>query len=135
MAITTIMWTSVVAMATFLVIDLLWLGVIAQNIYQSFMGGIMLEKPRWPAAIAFYTIFVAELMYFAIVPAMQKDSLQLALVNGALYGLFTYATFDLTSYAVLKGFPGGIVPIDMAWGTFLAASVSSITYFVHRSFS
>ena len=44
------------------------------------------------------------------------------------FGLVTYATWDLTSLAVIEGFPVGIVPIDMAWGTFLAAAVSGLTY-------
>ena len=46
--------------------------------------------------------------------------------------LVTYATWDLTNLAVLKGFAASIVPIDMAWGTVLAATVSVVTFWISR---
>lgn len=133
MSITTASWVTAVAFVIFLAIDLTWLGIVAQGTYRHFMGDIMLDKPRWGAAFAFYALFVVGLVYFAIAPAIADQSLQTAVVKGALFGLFTYATFDLTCYAVLKGFPGAIVPIDMIWGTVLAMSVSSATFLVHRA--
>jgi uncharacterized membrane protein len=46
----------------------------------------------------------------------------------------TYATWDLTNLAVLEGFPAAIVPIDLAWGTVLGASVTGATWVVHARF-
>ncbi len=126
-------WTSAIALAVFLMIDLLWLGVVARGIYAKYLGEIMLDSPRWGSALTFYTIFVGGLMYFVIAPAIEAGSLRDALVRGALFGIVTYATFDLTAHAVLRGFPGGIVPIDMAWGAFLAATVSGATFAIHRA--
>jgi uncharacterized membrane protein len=120
-----------VAFATFMVIDLIWLGLIANDLYRKAIGPLMLDKPNWPVAVVFYLIFVAGLVYFAIGPAADGGTFQDALVKGALFGFFTYATFDLTNWAVLKGWTPWIVPIDMAWGTFLGGSVASITWFIN----
>ncbi len=117
-----------IAFVVFLVIDLLWLGVIGRGIYVHFLGDFLAEDVRWGAAFLFYAIFVAGLIYFAIGPAIEAGSLGDAVLKGAIYGLVTYATYELTNYAVIEDWPGGIVPIDMAWGVVLAASVSSATY-------
>jgi uncharacterized membrane protein len=119
-----------VAAAVFLVIDLLWLGFVAPALYEHFLGDLLADSPNVAAAAVFYAIFVAGLVYFVIAPAVDEQSVRTALVRGAAFGFVTYATWDLTSLAVIEGFPVGIVPIDMAWGTFLAAAVSVTTYMV-----
>jgi uncharacterized membrane protein len=120
-----------ISLIIFLAIDLLWLGFVAKDLYAHFMGDILREKPNWAAALTFYAIFVAGLTYFVTAPAIDAGSLTDAAVRGALFGIVTYATFDLTSLAVLKGYPLGIVPIDMAWGAVLATSVSTASYTVY----
>jgi uncharacterized membrane protein len=123
----------VMALAAFLAIDLTWLGFVAKSIYGGLMKDIMTPNVNWPAALGFYALFVVGLIYFAIGPAVREGSLQSAMLNGALYGLFTYATYDLTNYAVLKGYPAALVPIDIAWGVFLAFAVSSVTVLAYRA--
>lgn len=120
-----------IAFAIFIVIDLVWLGVIASSLYRRILGPLMRDTPNWPVAIAFYLLFVAGLLYFAIAPAVDGGNLQDALIKGALFGFFTYVTFDMTNWAVLEGYPAAIVPIDIAWGTALGASVASLTWIVH----
>ena len=117
-----------VAAVVFLALDLVWLTLVAPGLYDHFLGDLLAESPNAVAAALFYAIFVAGLVYFAIAPAVAEGSVRTALVRGAAFGLVTYATWDLTSLAVIKGFPVGIVPIDLAWGTFLAAAVSATTY-------
>jgi uncharacterized membrane protein len=119
-----------VAAAAFCLIDFIWLGTIAKQVYADRMGHLLADRPNVAAAVVFYAIFVAGLVYFVIHPAVADGSWQQALFVGAFFGLVTYATWDLTNLAVLKDFPLSIVPIDMAWGTFLAASVSTTTYLV-----
>lgn len=121
-----------VAAATFVVLDLIWLGVVASGLYRRIMGDLLREHANVPAAVAFYLLFLVGLTYFAIAPAVESGSVGDALFKGALFGLVTYATWDLTNLAVLKGFPAAIVPIDMAWGTALGAGVSSVTWLVHE---
>jgi uncharacterized membrane protein len=117
-----------IAAVVFLVVDLVWLSLVAPGLYEYFLGDLLAEDPNVAAAVLFYAIFVAGLVYFVIAPAVEEQSPRTALVRGAAFGLVTYATWDLTSLAVIEGFPAGVVPIDMAWGTFLAATVSISTY-------
>lgn len=119
-----------IAAVVFLALDLVWLSLVAQGLYEHFLGDLLADSPNAAAAFVFYAIFVAGLVYFVIAPAVDEQSVRTALVRGAAFGLITYATWDLTSLAVIEGFPVGIVPIDMAWGTFLAAAVSTTTYLV-----
>lgn len=119
-----------VAAVVFLVLDLAWLGLVAQGLYERLLGDLLAEQPNVAAAVAFYAIFLAGLVYFVIAPAVEERSLRSALFRGAAFGLVTYATWDLTSLAVIEGFPAAIVPIDMAWGAVLAAAVSTVTLLV-----
>lgn len=119
-----------VAAAVFVLVDFVWLTTIAQQVYDRRMGHLLADSPNVGAAVLFYAIFLAGLVFFVVHPAVDAGSWQRALLAGAFFGLVTYATWDLTNLAVLKDFPASIVPIDMAWGTFLAASVSISTYAV-----
>ena len=117
-----------VALPAFLVIDLIWLGVVARSFYQSQMGHLMRAQVNWAAAIVFYLLFVAGIVVLAVWPALERQSLAHALVLGALLGLVTYAAYDLTNLATLEGFPLKVALVDLAWGTVLCATVSAITY-------
>ena len=119
-----------VAIVAFTVLDVIWLGTVAKDLYAAHIGHLLAPKANLPAAIAFYAIFLAGLVFFVIHPAIAEGSWTKALLVGAVFGFGTYATWDLTNLAVLKDFPFSIVPIDMAWGTFLAAAVSTATYAV-----
>jgi len=122
-----------VAALVFCVVDFVWLGTVAQGLYDDRLGDLLAEEPNLGAAVVFYAIFVAGLVFFVIHPAVERASGLYAVLAGAFFGLVTYATWDLTSLAVLEGFPASLVPIDLAWGTFLAASVSAVTYAVTRA--
>lgn len=124
----------IVALSVFIVLDGIWLGLVAKNLYATQLKGLMTDNVKWGAAILFYLLFIGMLIYFVIAPALQGGSLQIAATRGALFGLATYATYDLTNYATLKGFPLNIVIIDMIWGTFLSASVASIAYVLYTKF-
>ena len=114
----------------FLMIDLLWLGIIAKNLYQKYLGNLLSDKVNWTAAFIFYFIYVAGISIFAIYPAIQKGSAFNAILMGALFGLFTYATYDLTNLATLKDWPISIVFIDILWGIILSASVSLSGFYI-----
>jgi len=117
-----------IALPVFFAIDMVWLALIARNFYQNQIGFLMKPNVNWPAAIIFYLLFLIGLVVFVIEPAMAKREWMQALVKGALFGLITYATYDLTNLATLKDWPFTVVWVDMIWGTVLAASVSVITY-------
>lgn len=119
-----------IAFAVFLLIDMLWLGVIAKNFYERQIGFLTKEKVNWPAAIIFYGLFVFGLVFFVISPAVVDLSPMETILRGALFGLVTYATYDLTNLATLKGWPLKLALVDILWGMVLASSVSIITYFI-----
>lgn len=122
-----------IAVPIFFIIDLAWLGVVAKDLYQKHMGHLMRPTPNWPVAVIFYLLFIIGLVIFAIYPALRNSSWSYALLYGALFGFFTYMTFDLTSLAVLKDWPWRIVIIDIIWGVFLSSSVSVSAYFIAKS--
>lgn len=117
-----------VALPTFLVIDLVWLGLVARSFYRTQMGHLMRADVNWAAAIAFYLIFVAGVVVLAVWPAIERESFARAVFLGGFLGLVTYAAYDLTSLAVMEGFPLKIAIVDLIWGTVLCASISAITY-------
>jgi uncharacterized membrane protein len=116
----------------FFAIDLVWLGLIAKNIYKKYLGSLMSETVNWGAAMVFYLLFIAGIFIFVINPSIEKQSALRAVLLGAFFGLITYATYDLTNYATLKGFPLNVVIIDLAWGTFVTATVSLAGYYITK---
>ena len=119
-----------VSFIIFFAIDLLWLGIFAKKLYQNQIGHLLKTDVNWVAAIIFYLLFIGGLVIFVLMPAVEKGSILQALYMGALFGLLTYATYDLTNLATLKDWPLQITLIDLAWGTFLGASTSTISYFL-----
>lgn len=114
----------------FLVIDLTWLGFIAKDLYKKYLGHYLTDNVNWIAAIIFYILFVIGTSIFAIYPAINKNSALTAIILGALFGFFTYATYDLTNLATLKEWPLTIVFIDIIWGSILTASVSLSGFYI-----
>lgn len=112
-----------------LVIDMIWLGVIAKPMYRAGIGHLMAESPNLVAAGAFYLMYPIGLMVFAVLPNASAVALFVgatspwasAAVAGALFGLFAYATYDLTNLATLKNWPLQLSLIDIAWGVFASA--------------
>ena len=119
-----------IALPVFFVIDMAWLALVAKNFYQKQIGFLMKPDINWLAAIIFYLLFITGLIIFVITPAVIKQSWVHALLYGALFGLVTYATYDLTNLATVKDWPLLVTLVDLAWGSVLAASVSVITYLI-----
>lgn len=117
-----------IALPVFFVIDMVWLGLVAKNFYRTQIGFLMKPDINWTAAILFYLLFIAGLVLFVIVPAVEKNAWTHALAYGALFGLITYATYDLTNLATLKEWPLTLTVVDLTWGAILAATVSVVTY-------
>lgn len=118
----------------FLAADMLWLGVVARDLYRAQMGDLLAPNPNLAAAAAFYGLYIAGVLYFAVWPALASGSWTAALVSGAILGLLAYGTYDLTGLAVLRGFPATLAVIDMAWGAALTAAAATAGYFAARAF-
>jgi uncharacterized membrane protein len=120
----------IIALPVFFVIDMAWLVLVAKKFYQEQIGFLMKPDINWFAAIIFYFLFIAGLVIFVISPAVEKHSWVHALIFGALFGLITYATYDLTNLATMKDWPLLVTVVDLIWGTVLASSISLITYLI-----
>ena len=120
----------VVALIIFLIVDALWLGLIAKGMYESQIGSIMTDNPNLIAAAIFYLIFIFGLLMFVIKPALAAQSLKYAALYGALFGFIAYATFDLTNLALIKGWTVPVTLADLAWGAFIGSFVCSSTYLI-----
>lgn len=121
-----------IALPVFFAIDMVWLGLIANNFYKKHIGFLMSQEVNWIAALIFYLLFIAGLVVFVISPALEKNSLPTALLLGALFGLITYATYDLTNLATIKNWPLLVTVVDLLWGMTLSASVSAITFLIAK---
>lgn len=117
-----------VGLLVLLVLDLIWLGVVAKGFYQEQLGHLMRPDVRWLPAVLFYLIYVAVVVAIVVVPAVEQQSLGRAVLFGALFGLAAYSAYDLTSLALIRDFPIKVAVVDLAWGTFLTATVSWAAY-------
>ena len=109
----------------FFAVDMAWLGLIAKGLYKKYLGSFLSDKVNWTAAIIFYLLFIIGIFYFAILPAVEKNSLAKAIISGALFGFFTYATYDLTNLATLKDWP-----LPIIWVAVLTGIVSTAGFYI-----
>jgi uncharacterized membrane protein len=113
-----------VALVIFLIMDALWLGVVARGFYTSRMGELLLDQPRWGVAAIFYALYIVGLVYFAVVPGMASGSWATGAFNGALFGFFAYLTYNATNLSVLRGYDPVVAIVDTSWGTIMGAVVA-----------
>ncbi len=116
----------------FFAIDMVWLGYVAKGFYQRNLASFLSPSVNWSAALLFYLLYIAGILIFAIVPALEKNSLGRAALLGGLFGFFTYATYDLTNLATLEDWPLKVVVADIAWGVLLCAVVASCSFLIGR---
>lgn len=106
-------------MIIFFAIDFVWLGTVAKSFYQNQIGDLLLDNFRVGVAVGFYVFYLMGVVFFAINPALKAGSVSTALLYGALFGFFCYATYDFTNLATLKGYTATVALVDLSWGTAL----------------
>ena len=116
-----------VCLVTFVAIDLTWLGVMAPRFYKPTLGDTALAGVNLPPAILFYVLYPLGLVIFAIEPSLRSGSIGTALLYGALFGFFTYATYDLTNQATLRNWTLSLTIVDVVWGTVLGGVVACVS--------
>ena len=117
----------VCAAIVFGVLDAMWLSWAGPNLYRPVIGEIMAENFNVGAAAAFYFIYLAGMIWFAIKPGLDAGSVATAALNGVLLGALCYATFDLTSQAVFKVWATKVSVMDIMWGGFATGVTSAVT--------
>ena len=121
-----------ITLVVFFAIDMIWLGVVAKGFYRRHLGSMLSPKVNWAAAVLFYLLFIVGLLVFAVKPALAAGNSHKALILGALLGLISYATYDLSNLATMKDWPLMVTIVDLVWGTVLGGAVSYISAFLGR---
>ncbi|CCD91396.1 conserved membrane hypothetical protein [Bradyrhizobium sp. ORS 375] len=105
-------------LAVLLGFDIPFLAIVAKGFFQSQVGE-MLGEVRPVPAVLFYLLYIAGVLIF--VSGTADATWRSTLLYGALFGLFCYATFELTSLAMLKQWAWAVVALDISWGMFVTA--------------
>lgn len=121
-------------LVTFVAVDLVWLMWLARPTYVAEMGSLLRKEPQLAAAVAFYLLYAAGLVFFAVSPGLKAGSAMHAMVLGAALGLVAYGTYDLTNLSVVEGFNLRIAVIDLAWGTVLSGVTAGMVVAAHDRF-
>jgi len=108
---------------TMCVIDLVWLGVLATDLYNDALGPLRATETVGIAAALFYLQYVLVIQYFAVMPSL---TVKQAAKRGLLIGWIGYATYELTNWAVIEAWPKELVIVDIVWGLVLTTSVASV---------
>jgi uncharacterized membrane protein len=116
----------------FVILDLLWLGVIAKSFYQNQLGHLLSHNVNWPAAIIFYFVYITGIFIFCVYPAISKGDFLTAIIFGVIFGIIAYGTYDLTNLATLNNWPVKLTVIDLAWGGVLTGIVASWGFLVSK---
>lgn len=116
------------ALVAFCIMDAVWLGVIATDFYFDRLGGLLREDPDWAAAGVFYLGYIAGVVYFAVLATAPDAGWKAAAKRGALLGLLTYATYDMTNMATLVGWSLTVSVVDMIWGMVITGTAATAGY-------
>lgn len=116
----------VLTFVIFAAFDIAWLTTMGAKLYKQTLGSILTDEIRTLPAIAFYLMYPAGLVIFAIAPALKGGSPWIAVIYGALFGLFAYGTYELTNYATLRNWTAQITLIDMAYGLVVSGVVAGL---------
>jgi uncharacterized membrane protein len=117
---------------SFLALDSIWLSLAASRLYRPQLGPLLLERFNMVPAAAFYLIYLAGILVFAVGPALETGRWTSALARGAMLGLVAYATYDLTNQATLRGWSATVTIADLCWGSFVTATAATIGFMVAR---
>jgi uncharacterized membrane protein len=120
------------AFVVLVALDMLWLRVIAIDWYRDGMGTLLADQPNLVAAALFYLLYPVGVVIFGVQLDRPDSGVMHAVMMGALFGFFAYATYDLTNLAVVRNWPLHLSVIDLAWGTAVSGVTAGITKFVTR---
>lgn len=122
------------AIAAFLILDGLWLGLVAKSFYADQLGALMRKNFLPVPAVAFYLAYTAGLVFLAVRPGQPDISLANVAFYGAVVGFLSYGTYDMTNLATLKDWPWRVSVVDLIWGTALSAAVATVSALTLRHF-
>jgi uncharacterized membrane protein len=120
----------VATFVVFVAIDFVWLSSMANVLYKPVLKDILLPEFRLAPAVVFYLLFPLGLVIFGVAAGIRSGNWTDALVYGALFGFFAYATYDLTNQATLRNWETKLTLIDLAWGSFVSGTAATAGFFI-----
>jgi uncharacterized membrane protein len=109
-----------------IILDGIWLGLVAKDSYQQAMGHIIREQVIiWPW-IVFYLFYPLAILILVINVQLANQSTYFFLWRGFVLGAAAYGTYNLTNYALVVDWPFFITIKDWLWGAILTSSCSWI---------
>lgn len=116
-------------LVTFLTLDLIWIGLLANQFYKRELAGLARMDGenfaiRLGPALALYPLIIAGLQLFAL-PKAGGGDIAAAALWGGLFGFIAYGVYDLTNYATLTHYSLRMTVVDMSWGLVLSAVTAS----------
>ena len=117
----------------FVLLDAIWLGLVARRFYFDRIGHLMADRPALGTASIFYLIYLAGIIVFAVVPGLAAGEVMVAAAYGAFFGFCAYATYEVTNFVTLRGWPLSVVIVDVAWGAFLTSATAAFATAAARS--
>ena len=118
------------ALITLMTADYFWLGTLMADFYKSHLGDVLLSQPRLGPALAFYCMYIAGLLFFAVSQGVTKQSLLSSMVRCALFGMVSYGTYDLSNWATLTMWTADITAADMIWGAIVSALSGAVAHLI-----
>jgi len=120
----TYIWAYGAALVAFVVLDAIWLGLVARRFYFDRIGHLMAERPALGTASIFYLIYLAGIVVFAVTRGLEAADPTMALAYGAFFGFCAYATYEVTNFVTLRDWPWEVVVVDVLWGAALTAATA-----------
>ena len=117
-------------LVVFAALDFTWLTLTGPTLYRPALAPLLADTVQAAPAIAFYMIYLAGLVFFAVWPATRSGAWTTALLNGAALGLVAYATYDLTNQATLRVWSFKVTILDLCWGAFASALAATVSYWI-----
>lgn len=119
--------------AAFLAVDYVWLNYASTHIYRPRLGDLLLETPNIPVAAVFYLLYAVAIVVLAVDPALDQESVWVAVGLGAVLGAAAYGTYDITNLSTIRGWSVTVTVVDIAWGTTLSATAAAVGYIAGHS--
>lgn len=124
----------------FIVLDLLWLSVVARTIYfkqMSYLAAV--ENGRivfnLPVGLSVQAIIALGLAVFISLGLLVDNTLVTSLCVGAFAGVVMYCAYDLTNLSFIRNYPVFITVVDIAWGTAQGIFAGIYVFYLTRYFS
>ena len=99
------------------------------------MGDVMVVQLKMIPAVIFYVLFLAEVIIFAISPALPVQTWLLASGLAVVLGVIAYANYDFTHFALLKDWSLSLSLNDILGGALIIFCSAAAGFYVAQLYT